>query len=288
MTLKETEQYLLNRILLQYDYQEAKSIAKIALQFILKLNNLKYALNYQKEVESIDLSQLDNFINRLQLGEPIQYIMGEAHFMGYDFEVSPEVLIPRRETEELVALIIAENENKSNLSLLDIGTGSGCIAITLSVNFFNSKVKAIDLSEKALKIASSNAKKLNAQVEFRQANILAMESLWHNTFDIIVSNPPYVLESEKVFMHVNVLSYEPSLALFVDDSDPLLFYRKITLLAQKALNAHGRLYFEVNEKFGPEVAQLLQENNFTNIEIRTDMQGKNRIVRGEIKDVVDR
>ncbi len=283
MTLKETEQYLLNRILLQYDYQEAKSIAKIALQFILKLNNLKYALNYQKEVESIDLSQLDNFINRLQLGEPIQYIIGEAHFMGYDFGVSPEVLIPRRETEELVDWIIAENGNKMNVSLLDIGTGSGCIAIALSKNLFNSKVMAVDLSEKALKIASGNAKKLNAQVEFRQANILAMESLWPSTFDVIVSNPPYVLESEKAFMHVNVLSYEPPLALFVDDSDPLLFYRKITLLAEKALNAHGRLYFEVNEKYGPEVAQLLQENNFTNIEIRTDMQGKKRMVAGEIK-----
>ncbi len=284
MTLKDTEQYLIHRILLHYNYDEAKSISKMALQFILKLSNLNYSLSYRNEVPAAAFTTIHEFINRLQWGEPIQYITGVAHFMDCDFMVSPDVLIPRRETEELVDLIVQENNHRSPITILDIGTGSGCIAIMLSKYLNDAKVFAIDISDKALDIASRNAMKLKAELTLLQANILETEELKFDTFDVIVSNPPYVMEKEKELMHKNVLNYEPHLALFVPDFNALLFYHKIANLAQKCLNPKGHLYFEINENRAAEVCEILSLNNFINIEIRKDMQGKNRMVKGEISN----
>jgi release factor glutamine methyltransferase len=284
MTLKETEEYITKRILLHYNYDESRSIAKIALMYILKLDNINYSMTYHNEVPSGAFAQIHEYINHLQWAEPIQYITGEAHFMGFDFLVTPDVLIPRRETEELVSLILEENKSKLNPVVLDIGTGSGCIPIVIKKFMNNAKVYAIDISEKALDIASRNAMKLRADIEFLRANILETEDLLFDTFDVIVSNPPYVTEAEKELMHRNVLEYEPHLALFVPDNDALMFYKKITALAAKRLTTNGKLYFEINEKYAKEVQAIMQENNFSEINIIQDMQGKDRIVRGQINN----
>jgi release factor glutamine methyltransferase len=280
MTLKETEEYLLRRIQVQYNYEEARSVARIALQFILKLTNVSYSLSYRNEVPDGAFAQIHRFIDLLQRGEPIQYVTGEAHFMGYDLMVTPDVLIPRRETEELVERIYLENRMYPSRTILDIGTGSGCIAIVLSRLMPDSRVYAMDVSDHALDIAARNAAKFNAGIEFIRGDILTAEALAFDAFDVIVSNPPYVTQKEKAAMHVNVLNYEPHLALFVPNEDPLLFYTKITALARGSLNPGGRLYFEVNEYYAWDVKGLLDHHQFTETEIIRDMQGKERIVKG--------
>ncbi len=200
--------------------------------------------------------------------------------MGFDFLVTPDVLIPRRETEELVQLIFEQNHSKDPLTILDIGTGSGCIPIMLKKKLGKAKVYAIDISNSALDIAEKNAKKMNSEITFLQADILKMNALSFDTFDIIVSNPPYVTIQEKELMHRNVTEFEPHLALFVTDDDPLIFYRKISELAFKSLNSYGQLYFEINEKYANEVKEILMQFGFSHIEIIKDMQGKDRIVKG--------
>ncbi len=283
MTLKETEEYILKRILLHYDRNEARSIAKIALQHILKLSNLNYSLGYNNEVPPQVLGQVNQFVSQLQWAEPIQYIIGEANFMGFEFIVSRDVLIPRRETEELVEWIIEENRNKTPLKILDIGTGSGCIAIMLKKLLVNSEVFAMDVSDKALHIAEHNASRLRTDVQFIRGNILEMEDISFNSFDIIVSNPPYVTVKEKEGMHRNVVEFEPHLALFVPDNDPLVFYKKIAGLASLRLNKNGSLYFEVNESYAEQVKEVMESRNIKDVLVRKDMQGKDRMVRG-IKD----
>ncbi|WP_141882971.1 peptide chain release factor N(5)-glutamine methyltransferase, partial [Flavobacterium psychrophilum] len=219
----------------------------------------------------------------LQLKEqkPIQYILGETQFFGLPFYVNENTLIPRPETEELVEWIIKENlkiSSLKNLKILDIGTGSGCIAISLAKNLPNASVFAIDVSDKALATAQKNAVLNEVDITFIEKNILQTEDL-NQEFDIIVSNPPYVRNLEKKEIHKNVLEYEPHLALFVEDNDSLLFYRKITELATRNLSNNGQLYFEINQYLGKETVELLEKYNFKNTTLKKDIYGNDRMIK---------
>ena len=216
-------------------------------------------------------------LERLVSGEPFQYVMGQTEFCGLPFKVTPAVLIPRPETEELVTSIIAENAGRTGLSVLDIGTGSGAIAVTLAKKLPGAMVTALDVSDDALAVASENAEANNVSVSFLKFDILGDAAL-PGRYDLIVSNPPYVPERDKAVMHRNVLEHEPALALFVPDDRPLLFYEAIAEKAVTALNAGGRLYLETYEDYHPELKQLLENYGFVNIESRHDLFGRSRFV----------
>ncbi len=222
--------------------------------------------------------QIDAIINRLHKNEPLQYILGKAYFYDRPFTVNEYTLIPRQETEELVHLIVEDIKNQENLSILDIGTGSGCIPITLQLETPSHQLEAVDVSKDALEVAAQNAKNLGANVGFTQFDILHKELT--KNYDVIISNPPYVLHSEMAEMKENVLDYEPHLALFVKNNNPLLFYKRITELANKHLKPHGRLYFEINEQFGNEVIELLTSYSFKQVKLHQDLNGKDRFVSG--------
>lgn len=221
--------------------------------------------------------ELTNAFNELLEGKPIQYVTGKAPFYGREFFVNSSVLIPRNETEELVHLIIKENKIEG-MRILDIGTGSGCIPITLALEIKGADVFGLDISEEALLVASQNTATLGVKVDFLNCDILNEEIPFDN-LDVIVSNPPYVKISEKELMHENVLKHEPHLALFVQDDDPLLFYRHIAQKAKKVLNPKGRLYFEINEELGTITSELLTENGYNSIRIIKDLNNKDRIVK---------
>ena len=225
----------------------------------------------EKELESI-LFRLCNF-------EPIQYVQGTARFLGRTFRVAPGVLIPRPETEELVERMLEEVAPASRI--LDIGTGSGCIAVTLSKELPEAEVTAWDISGEALAIAGDNNRLLQTSVQFVQRDVLTYQPAEDEYFDVIVSNPPYVRETEKKDMEPNVLNWEPSGALFVPDSDPLRFYRRIGELGRSMLTVGGRLYFEINRAFGEAVASMLRKQGYTNVRIRKDISGNDRYVIAE-------
>ncbi|MTI30410.1 peptide chain release factor N(5)-glutamine methyltransferase [Cytophagales bacterium RKSG123] len=262
-----------------YGEQEAQSMTFWLMEEILDCSRNDVLIDKILEVSEEKELKLTTATQRLKGHEPIQYILGETEFYGRKFSVNEHVLIPRPETEELVHKIIADNPIPE-LQILDIGTGSGCIPVTLQKEMKKPEVFALDVSEEALKVAKENIMRNHAQVELLHLDILK-ENLPLQNLDIIVSNPPYVLESEKKLMHPNVLKHEPSLALFVDDEHPLLFYRKITHVATQSLKRGGKLYFEINEAFGKETAALLQAAKFQEIEIIQDLQGKDRFVTGK-------
>ena len=227
---------------------------------------------------------LNSTLERLKNEEPIQYIIGTTEFYGFPFLVDKNTLIPRPETEELVEWILLEVEKIKNpkpLHLLDIGTGTGCIPISLAKNLPTANISAIDVSKNALKIASKNAKENNVNVDFIEIDILETETL-NKQFDIIISNPPYVRELEKVEIQNNVLQNEPHLALFVSDDNPLIFYNKIADLAKQHLTKDGLLFFEINQYLGEETVKILSEKGFKNIELRKDMSGNDRMIRASI------
>lgn len=217
---------------------------------------------------------------KLKSNEPIQYILGHGPFYGREFLVTEDTLIPRNETEELVHLIIKENP-KPNLRVLDIGTGTGCIPITLALEMKSPEVYAIDISEKALAVSSENAKLLHAKVDFSKCDILK-EKPQVADLDILVSNPPYIPLAEKGQMHRNVLDFEPDLALFVNDEDPLIFYRVISDEGKKLLKPTGKIYFEINERFGKEVSEIMMAFGYQNVRVIKDLNGKDRIVAGQV------
>lgn len=226
------------------------------------------------------IMQINEIVNRLMSHEPIQYILGETYFYGLKFAVSPGVLIPRAETEELVDWIVRDEKGRSQ-SLLDIGTGSGCIPVSVEKNCSMTLVEGWDLSEEALEIARINAAENHARVRFCRQDIFNPTGIPGSaTWDVMVSNPPYVLMEESARMEKNVLDFEPHMALFVPDHDPLIFYRAITRFAGKHLSAEGSLYFEINETMASETADLLRESGFPDVTIRKDLQGKERMVRG--------
>jgi len=254
--------------------------------------NIKRSELTLKKNETISESELLKFsfaVKELNQHKPIQYILGKADFYGMKFIVNKNVLIPRPETEELVDLIIKEFQisdfrfQKQRINILDIGTGSGCIAIALKKNIPSANVTALDISEEALDVAKQNAELNNVEINFVQDNIL--QSTINNqqsSIDIIVSNPPYVCISEKEQMQKNVLEYEPHLALFVENNNPLLFYEAITNFALQHLKPNGRLYFEINQAYGNEIKEIMEQKGFKNVLLKKDLNDKNRILRGEI------
>lgn len=247
------------------------------LESLFGKSRMDVVLDRSVEPKEEEENKLEEAISRLQKQEPIQYVLGEAFFYGRTFRVNPAVLIPRPETEELIQLISSQHKEERNLKILDIGTGSGCIAISLALELPQAMVSAIDISKEALAVAGENASALGASVDFILADIL-QSSPEFPPLDIIVSNPPYVRYQESSLMKANVLDWEPHLALFVENDDALLFYRRISELASEKLIAGGLLYFEINEALGKEVAELLQQQGFNSIIIHQDMKGKDRMV----------
>ena len=253
------------------DEKEFQPTAYIIFKYFIH-NEFDLLLN--EEIANPDLDILNKIFCRLKKNEPIQYILQETFFLDLDLFVDENVLIPRPETEEMV-LDVYKNFDLSKKNILDIGTGSGCIALALKQKFIDVQVDAIDINSKSLEVAKKNAKKNNLEVNFIEKDILKTDVL-DKKYDLIISNPPYVCENEKIFMSNRVLNFEPALALFVEDDDPLIFYKKIISLAEKNLNDNGLLFFEINEKFGKEVARLLSK--FQNVTINKDINGKDRWV----------
>lgn len=259
-----------------YPPQEVKSLAMIVCRDILGMDMIDIYLGKDINLSESKQRELENIIFRLRKYEPIQYIRGTADFFGFEFGVAPGVLIPRPETEELVGLVSKENPGASRI--LDIGTGSGCIAISLAKKLSVTDVFAWDISEEALCIARKNADALGARVSFEKQDVFSDWASEMGRYDVIVSNPPYVTEAEKQDMEPNVLHWEPNLALFVPDHDPLLFYRRIATIGRKLLQPEGKLYFEINQAYGAETVALLEHLKYCDIRIIKDFFGKDRIV----------
>ena len=262
----------------QYGASEAKAIARLVLEQRFHLSLADILCGKMALLSYSDMQWLQAAAARLQQGEPVQYVLGEALFCGRSFHVEPGVLIPRPETEELCRWIAACEP--SARSILDIGTGSGCIACTLAAELPAAEVTAWDISAEALSIAQENAKRTHVHVSFERQDVLHMPaSDTHQRFDVIVSNPPYVCVKERETMDAHVLDYEPHVALFVPDDDPLLFYRSIALYAASALNPTGVLYFEINPLYATELKTMLQDAGFRDIIIRKDFLDKQRFIR---------
>jgi release factor glutamine methyltransferase len=263
-----------------YPPSEVESLTRLILEHVTGLNHLQMHLNQANQLPEPKIMQITEILNRMLTHEPVQYILGETEFYGLKFVVTPDVLIPRAETEELVDWIISEEKDRCQ-SLLDIGTGSGCIPISIEKHTNIGRVEGWDLSEQALEIAHINASKNESQVQFFCQNIFSPTGITElSKWDVIVSNPPYVLNEEANLMARNVLDFEPHLALFVPDNDPLLFYRTIAHFATIHLPLHGSLYFEINEKMGEATAKLMRSLGFDEILTRKDLQGKDRMMRG--------
>ena len=238
-------------------------------------------LTLSERFSESDINLVSPILEALIDGKPLQYALGNTEFLECKLNVDARVLIPRPETEELCDLILGENSKLSALNLLDIGTGSGCIPIALKHHAPKWELYAIDIDTNALQLAKENAELNNTIVHFSRMDVLQAATL-KGKFDIIISNPPYIAESEKTTIHENVLEYEPHLALFVSDLDALLFYRKITKLAVQSLKKGGKLYFEINERFGNETMALLVDSGFQNCRIIEDLSGKERFVAGQL------
>lgn len=281
MAAKTLFNYLISEITSVYEENEAKSIVYLLLEHYLNLSKTDILLdNFVNQ--SFDFQDI---IIRLKAQEPVQYIIGETEFYGRKFKVTPDTLIPRPETEELVQLVVSSwplavgSVAQSPISVLDLGTGSGCIAISLACELPNAQVYAYDISEKVLKIAKENANRNNVNVIFEQLDILNFPPSSFPPFSIIVSNPPYVMNAEKSEMEQNVLDYEPHLALFVEDSNPLIFYKSIAEFASKNLITNGLCIVEINQAFGLETAELFWNQGFRYVEVVKDMFGKDRMVK---------
>ena len=262
-----------------YSVQEAANLSRIVCCEMLGQTTIDYYLGKDIILSSKEMQKLNGILARLLNFEPIQYIQGTARFLERSYHVAPGVLIPRPETEELVEVML--REIPSDARILDIGTGSGCIAISLSKAFPNAKVTAWDVSEDALCIARRNNDDLQASVCFVKQDVLAWRGDGGQCYDVIVSNPPYITESEKQEMERNVLDWEPFSALFVPDNDPLLFYRRIAELGKVMLASGGRLYFEINRAFGEATATMLRAQGYTNLRVLKDISGNDRIVIAE-------
>ncbi len=263
-----------------YSPREIDSFIQLIFDHLLNLSGIKLHQNLQTIISNEDNLQIIKYISALKVKMPIQYILGKTEFYDLIINVDSSVLIPRPETEELVHWIINEHKNLSP-TILDIGTGSGCIAIALQKNIPQATVYALDISDVALHVAKENTKLNNADIQFINADILNEKHFCQSKkFDVIVSNPPYVMEKERNEMSNNVLDYEPHNALFVDDNEALIFYREICVFANENLNIGGSIYFEINEQFGNETIELLKQNGFSNITLKQDLNGKDRMVKG--------
>jgi release factor glutamine methyltransferase len=284
LTIKKYRQYFINSLEDLYSIEELQSIFYLLAEKLLHLSRIDITLQLDNTLTSDEEINFNQAIDRLKIYEPVQYILGETEFFGYPFLVNKQVLIPRPETEELVSWII-EDVDKKETTILDIGTGSGCIAISLAKKLNNAVVSAIDISNKAIEVAKKNALINNVNVEYSSVDVLnfkdklVLQDKWKSKFDIIVSNPPYVRMQEKKLMQLNVIDHEPDIALFVEDDDPLLFYRRISELSRQYLKHNGTLYLEINEYLGVEMEKMLNEAGFKHVELKKDMFGKNRMIK---------
>jgi len=282
MILKTLRNNFIKTLIDYYAETEIVSFFNLLSADILKMQRIDIAQNLYAVISGKKQEKFQNAVNKLKNYIPIQYITGNTEFYNLTLKVNAATLIPRPETEELVAWIINDQNNKQNISILDVGTGSGCIAIALAKNLPEAKVFALDVSEKALRIARQNAVDNGVTIEFIEADIFDVD-LGNLQFDVIVSNPPYVRELEKETMSPNVLNHEPHLALFVKDDDPLLFYRSIVEVANNTLKSKGFLYFEINEFLGNLTLQLVQKLNYCNIELKKDLFMKDRMIKANKK-----
>ena len=285
MKIKEYRTQFIQELTPIYDAGEAESFFYLILEEKHKLKRIDLALQPDLVFSDDEIVVWNLILKQLKQEIPVQYLLGKTSFYGLEFEVNANVLIPRSETEELVDWILKSQKSKvesQKIRILDIGTGSGCIAIALAKNLPNATVFAIDVSENALATAKINAENNSVNVTFINQNILETEDL-QQQFDIIVSNPPYVRHLEKEEIKKNVLDNEPHLALFVADNDALVFYKKIAELAQKNLSENGQLYFEINQYLGKETIDLLQKMNFATTELRKDIYGNDRMTKASVK-----
>ena len=289
MRIRELEKTFTDQLTILYDFQEARNIAWLAVHHVCHLTRIEYLGAKHEELSPGNEALLLQYLEKLKTGMPLQYVLGETEFYGLRFKVNPSVLIPRPETEELVDWILKDvkylkGENNSRaLSILDIGTGSGCIPIALKANLPGANITGIDISPEALNTAIENSVLNNVDVKFLKEDVfdLLSKEEFKTRFDLIVSNPPYVTLKEKVLMHRNVVEFEPHTALFVDNDDPLLFYKTIANFASNRLEHNGRLFLEINESYGAKTLALLQDNGFHNIEVRHDLRGRERMIRAE-------
>jgi release factor glutamine methyltransferase len=284
MTLNEARTVLTKELKNVYEPDELRNIIELLIEHITSMSRAEQVKNKVPYLTCTQLENLDAITERLKKNEPVQYVLGEAWFTGMKFKVNKNVLIPRPETEELVdwiVKVINAQYSMDNIqcSIMDIGTGSGCIPITLKKKLPLATVSATDVCSEALSTATENAVELNAEINFALLDFLDEEK-WkeHGQYDIIVSNPPYVKQSEIAAMHDRVKDFEPHLALFVPDNDPLLFYKKLSDFSMKHLNAGGKLFVEINEALGEAVSNLFRSAGFVNVELKKDMQGKDRMV----------
>lgn len=263
-----------------YTLQEINIISFRLLNFYASVSKIDFHTNRNIRISESVILKINNAIKRLKKHEPLEYILGETEFYGHKFIVNKAVLIPRPETEELIHWIEQNHKVQEIHSILDIATGSGCIAISLKKIYNNSKVDGIDISEEALNIAKKNALLNNTEVNFKIQDILLSINInSKEKYSIIISNPPYICEKEKVLMQNNVLDYEPSIALFVPDEKPMLFYQAIIDFSIVNLEKNGWLYFEINENYGTEVCEILKNHNFQYIELKKDMNNKDRMIK---------
>lgn len=283
--LKHVEQEFLDHLTHLYDPQEIKELFIWCAEDTLHLSRSEVMTQNNRELNIDETNRFKTILTALAKGEPIQYSLGYAWFYGMKLKVNEAVLIPRPETEELVALIINEIKSgnvqavNSQAYILDIGTGSGCIPVALKKKIPTAQVWTLDISTKALAIAQVNAKNEEASIHFIEGDILNSGILFpQQKFDIIVSNPPYIPPSEKSAMHENVLNYEPHLALFISEENPLLFYENIAIFAKEHLNSGGKLYFEINRRFGEELKQYLEKQGFREVNVHQDINGADRMI----------
>jgi release factor glutamine methyltransferase len=281
MLLQDLKILLKQKLTTHFEAVELSSIIGMLIEEVSGWNRTQQILHQNTAFNQAQVDQIENYTEQLISGKPIQYILGKAWFMGQNFTVNENVLIPRPETEELVEWIISyANIKNKTLSILDIGTGSGCISIALKMALPHCEVSALDISKEALKLAQLNANNLNVSIQWMEQNILDTVAL-ENAYDIIVSNPPYIPIREKESMQKQVVNFEPSLALFVPDEDPLIFYRTIAKMAKQSLSKNGQLFFEIHYDQGNAVLTLLNELNF-HAELRQDGFGKDRMIRASL------
>lgn len=259
-----------------FSRREVTSFAYLSIEKILGYSKSDCIIHSNHELTNDNIISFENIINDIKQNIPIQYILGEAHFYDLKFKVNSSTLIPRGETEELVQYILLHDF----ISVLEIGTGSGCIAVSIAKNS-NANITAIDNSIEALEIAKSNAILNSVEINFELSDVFNFSDT--KKYDLIVSNPPYVLESEKKLMDKNVLDYEPHNALFVSDNDPLIYYKEIAKIATNNLNKNGLLFFEINEKYSKQIIELLSNLNFVDIELKKDINGRDRIIKSVFK-----
>jgi release factor glutamine methyltransferase len=274
MTLQDFKLEMISELSSIYEMDELNSIFNLLSEDYLKIPRSKILLADEIDLNESNQNLFSSALERLKTHMPIQYVLGKTTFMNLEFKVNSSVLIPRPETEELVRLML--KEDLDGKEVLDIGTGSGCIAISLTKNLHNAKVSALDISKDALEVALENAELNNVNIEFIHADIFEYQS--DKKYDVIVSNPPYVLESEKMLMKQNVLNYEPEIALFVDDINALKYYESIIKFSLNNLNSQGQIFFETNENYKDELNKLAQNYEYNIIEFKLDINDKNRFL----------